>query len=292
MSSFKEIKWNSTLNLIVFLVIGLLLLIFPKESLNIAGYLIASTLMLAGITYIVRIIKKKGIDTNSDLLSLVLSIIMIGVSITIFVDPTWIIRAINIVIGLLLIINSSMNIASLLKFKKDRTASWWIFLVFIVIIFILGILVIINPEALAKIVVRLEGATLVFNTLVTLRDYANAIIRYFDPNKTIFKFGLYRYDCVNVNDLICIKDLRIIENIDMKKIILIDNNIYSFANQLNNGILINSFYGDKNDIELFNVLGYLFEYILLGPFLLPLLIYLHLILVFLHYQYLIFSFYY
>ena len=61
-----------------------------------------------------------------------------------------------------------MNIASLLKFKKDRTASWWIFLVFIVIIFVLGILVIINPEALAKIVVRLEGATLVFNTLVTL----------------------------------------------------------------------------------------------------------------------------
>ena len=96
------------------------------------------------------------------------------------------------------------------------------------------------------------------------KDYANAIIRYLDPNKTIFKFGLYRYDCVNVNDLICIKDLRIIENIDMKKIILIDNNIYSFANQLNNGILINSFYGDKNDVELFNVLGYLFKYILLA----------------------------
>ena len=168
MSNFKEIKWNSTLNLIILLAVGLLLLIFPKESLDIAGYLIASMLMLAGITYIIRIIKKKGIETNSDLLSLVLSIIFIGVSITIFVDPTWIIRAINIVIGLLLIINSSMNTASLFKFKKDRTASWWIFLVFIVIIFILGILVIINPEGLAKMIVRLEGATLVFNTLVTL----------------------------------------------------------------------------------------------------------------------------
>ena len=96
------------------------------------------------------------------------------------------------------------------------------------------------------------------------KDYANAIIRYLDPNKNIFKFCFYRYNCVNVNDLICIKDLRIIENIDMKKTILIDNNIYSFANQLNNGILINSFYGDKNDVELFNVLGYLFEYILLA----------------------------
>ena len=92
--------------------------------------------------------------------------------------------------------------------------------------------------------------------------YADTIIRYLDPNKNIFKFCLYRNHCINVNDLICIKDLRIIDNIDIKKTVLIDNNIYSFSSQLNNGILINSFYDDKNDIELFNVLSYLFEYIL------------------------------
>ena len=33
--------------------------------------------------------------------------------------------------------------------------------------------------------------------------------------------------------------------------------IYSFAAQLRNGILVNSFFIDKNDIELYNVLGYL-----------------------------------
>ena len=94
------------------------------------------------------------------------------------------------------------------------------------------------------------------------KDYADSIIRYLDPDKTIFKFCLYRSNCINLNDLIYIKDLRVIENINMKKTVLIDNNIYSFSNQLNNGILINSFYGDKSDIELFNVISYLFEYIL------------------------------
>ena len=94
------------------------------------------------------------------------------------------------------------------------------------------------------------------------KPYADAIIRYLDPNKNIFKFCLYRNHCINVNDLICIKDLRIIDNIDIKKTVLIDNNIYSFTSQLNNGILINSFYDDKNDIELYNVLSYLFEHIL------------------------------
>ena len=53
-----------------------------------------------------------------------------------------------------------------------------------------------------------------------------------------------------------------IKDDDLKKIVLIDNNIYSFSVQLSNGILINSFYGDKNDNELSNVLGYLLQFIL------------------------------
>ena len=94
------------------------------------------------------------------------------------------------------------------------------------------------------------------------KDYADAIINYLDPNKNIIKFCLYRNNCVNVNDLINIKYLKIIKDIDLKKIVLVDNNIYSFSAELSNGILINSFYGDKNDIELFNVLEYLIEFIL------------------------------
>ena len=38
--------------------------------------------------------------------------------------------------------------------------------------------------------------------------------------------------------------------------------MYSFAPQLNNGVLINSFIYDKDDNELSNVLSYLLNYIL------------------------------
>ncbi len=167
MEGFNQIKWNSTINLIVILIVGLLLLIFPIESLNIACYLIASMLMLAGLAYILRIIKNKSLETNGEVLSLVLSISAIAISITIFVNPLWIIKAINSIIGLFLIINSSLNIENLLKFRKNRTTSWWIFLSLIIIILIFGIIVIIDPEFLAKIIVRLEGATLIIDTLIT-----------------------------------------------------------------------------------------------------------------------------
>jgi len=47
----------------------------------------------------------------------------------------------------------------------------------------------------------------------------------------------------------------------LDKIVLLDNNIYSFSNKLSNGILINSFFNDENDDELSNVRKYLIEYI-------------------------------
>ena len=96
----------------------------------------------------------------------------------------------------------------------------------------------------------------------SVKAYADAVIDYLDPNKNLIQFRLYRNNCINVNDKIFVKDLRIIKGIDIKDIILLDNSIYSFSAQINNGILVNSFFNDKNDIELYNVLGYLLNFLI------------------------------
>ena len=96
----------------------------------------------------------------------------------------------------------------------------------------------------------------------SVKEYADAVIDHLDPNKNLIKFRLYRNNCINVNDRIYVKDLRILKGVDLKDILLIDNSMYSFAAQLTNGILINSFYNDKNDIEIYNVLGYLLNFLL------------------------------
>ncbi len=110
MESIKNVKWNSGINSIVFILLGLLLLIFPKESLSIGGYLIANILMLAGLGNIIGVIKNKGIETNGEGINLILSIAAITLSITIFTDPTWIIRMINVFVGIILILSSLMNL--------------------------------------------------------------------------------------------------------------------------------------------------------------------------------------
>ncbi len=95
----------------------------------------------------------------------------------------------------------------------------------------------------------------------SIPEYADAAINYLDPEEKIIKFRLYRNDCVNIENLVKIKDLRIFGENNLNRIVLLDNNIYSFSAQLSNGILINSFFCDKEDDELSNVKKYLIEYI-------------------------------
>ena len=96
----------------------------------------------------------------------------------------------------------------------------------------------------------------------SVKEYADAVISFLDPDNKLIKYRLYRNNCISFNDSFAIKDLRIFKGVDLKNVILLDNSMYSFAAQLKNGILINSFYYDKNDNELYNVLRYLLDYIL------------------------------
>lgn len=166
--NYKMIKWNSNINSIILLVLGLLLLIFPIESISIAGYVIASVLLLLGASYIIKIYKYRNELTNGDIIYIILSIASIILSISIFIDPTWIIRMLNILLGIILVISALINLNNILKFKKDRTTSWWIYFSLILLVLLLGILVIVDPNWLTKLITRLAGISLIINSLITL----------------------------------------------------------------------------------------------------------------------------
>ena len=93
------------------------------------------------------------------------------------------------------------------------------------------------------------------------KTYADTIIDYIDPKKEIFKFRIYRNACISIKQTIYIKDLRILKNYDLKDVILLDNSLYSFMNQLSNGVLINSFYIDDTDKHLLAARNYLVKYL-------------------------------
>jgi CTD small phosphatase-like protein 2 len=68
---------------------------------------------------------------------------------------------------------------------------------------------------------------------------------------------MYRQHCVETVDGLYVKDLRIIRNISLSDIVLVDNSVYSFGYQVDNGIPIISYYDDPGDEELLHLAYYI-----------------------------------
>ena len=91
------------------------------------------------------------------------------------------------------------------------------------------------------------------------QDYADAALDFIDPDRQIIKHRLYRQHCVSPASGIYVKDLRIIQDRDLKDIILVDNSIISFAYQMDNGVPIKAYMRQENDEELLYMVTYLEE---------------------------------
>lgn len=59
--------------------------------------------------------------------------------------------------------------------------------------------------------------------------YADEILNYMDPTGELIQHRFYRESCIKTEDNVYLKDLRIIKNVDLKDIILVDNAVYGFG---------------------------------------------------------------
>lgn len=89
------------------------------------------------------------------------------------------------------------------------------------------------------------------------KAYADVVLDHLDPERSLIQYRLYRDHCIRTEEGIYIKDLRIITNRQLKDLIIVDNAVYSFGYQLDNGIPIIPFYDDKSDEELMHLIFYI-----------------------------------
>ena len=83
-----------------------------------------------------------------------------------------------------------------------------------------------------------------------LQWFADPILNYLDPKGTFIQHRFYRQHCSLLGEPDCqfyTKDLTILRGIDYRKCLIVDNNIHSFALNLENGIPVHDFFGNNND---------------------------------------------
>ena len=177
MEFLKRIFKDKIIVNIALLLFGIVLLVFPIESISIATMIIAGVFIVAGLANIIYFFIDKDIKERIDTLYFLLSLMAIGIGIFTFINPTWLVTVINIFVGALLILSGISNLKYLSKYTV-KNYLWWIFTVTSIIIIILGIIAIINPVTVASIITRLEGISLIFDSIMSLlivRKYTLAL---------------------------------------------------------------------------------------------------------------------
>jgi Dullard-like phosphatase family protein len=115
---------------------------------------------------------------------------------------------------------------------------------------IININVVIRPYAIEmlKLIIRVNYLNEIIVFTAAIKNYGDAIINLLDPDKMLIDRCLYREHCIKV-DSVHVKDFRTL-NRDLSSVIIINNNITSFCEQIENGILVSSFSGAQTDTEL------------------------------------------
>jgi CTD small phosphatase-like protein 2 len=103
----------------------------------------------------------------------------------------------------------------------------------------------------------LEAASQLFEVVVftaSRKFYADAVINHIDPEQKYFHHRLYSDSCVKYGNF-NVKDLRLL-NRRLQDVVIVDNSIFSFAFQLDNGVPIIPWVNDPLDTELKQLIEY------------------------------------
>lgn len=103
---------------------------------------------------------------------------------------------------------------------------------------------------------RIKGKYEIIIFTASSKEYAEAVVKSIDKSHKYIKKVISRNNCIHVNDLY-IKDLRILADRQVSDIIIVDNSIFSYAFQQENGVPINSYKGNDDDEELVYLADYL-----------------------------------
>lgn len=169
-------KFNKLMNIslgtsIVFIIIGLILLLFTKMSLDLIAYLIAGVLIINGVLSIIDDYKQFKIfyffdGFTSGLLSIILGIVIIT-------NPNYIAILIPILVGLWFIISSTFKLRMALALKDSNDNSWLITYILSLLTIIVGLCLIFNPKIGALSITKVVGALTI---IYSICDIIGALI--------------------------------------------------------------------------------------------------------------------
>ena len=159
----KNSKLGKILSLVVIALVGLFLVIYPGDTLNIVVGVFGGALLLIGLIGIVSYFLPKN-KNSRNVIDLVISIVEVIVGLIVVSNIGFVISLFPIFAGVIIAAQGVLYLISALRMKSDNN-SWKLGLVLSLVMIAFGILIFANPFATQAALVRLAGIALIYNAV-------------------------------------------------------------------------------------------------------------------------------
>lgn len=185
-NKLKKIINSSIVISCLFIVLGIILILFPKTSLDVFAYMISVLLLVNGIYLIVLEIKLRSrwipIDTMlAGILSILFGIIMI-------IYPEMLRILVPVVLGTWFILASIFKIRLACSLRNIEGAPWILTLVMAILAIICGLILIIDPIGSSITLTLFAGIMMIIYSIsdiidmIVFKKHLNKLVKYFKNN--------------------------------------------------------------------------------------------------------------
>ena len=158
----KKIKTNVIASALLCIALGVVLVVWPDMSVQIACMAIGAVLILNGISRLINFIFKRDGSLFSQM-NLVMGIIITVIGVWIILQPAKVVAMIPILVGIIIIIHGINNLQQAVSLCQSRYDKWWIALILGLLTVAFGILLICNPFEAVETLVMFIGLFLIYD---------------------------------------------------------------------------------------------------------------------------------
>ena len=154
---------NYLLDGIILILIGVVLLVWPQETLNLAVRIIGGAVAAMGACKLLMHFIKK--EEERKIGKLLIGILQVVLGIVLLLKPELFISFIPVIVGVLLLYGGIVLLPAAWKARKNDTNNAKIALIISVVYILLAVICFVNPAAFAAYIMKFNGIVLIFEGL-------------------------------------------------------------------------------------------------------------------------------
>lgn len=163
----KNLSVSFVLLSVLYVLLGLVLLIWPATVMDALCYLTGGILLLYGVISIVGFCREE-MRTAGSFLTLLLGIVAAAVGAVLLFQPTLFQSILTVILGLYILIDGLLNLKRAMELRRMEHMGWTLYLILSLITVVLGLVVVFRPMLAGTALVRLIGASLLYSGIADL----------------------------------------------------------------------------------------------------------------------------